>query len=260
MYKPLTTRLLPVTLAVLLAAIAFGCAGEDTASDRPEIDSQAAVQPSLQDQLDERKQAFAEQAPPEMITTFAAGLDTVRQTGILDSAVNVGDRAPDFTLPDAYGDTVVLSDLLMEGPVVISWYRGGWCPYCNLELLALRRALPEIEQTGAMLVAISPEVPDSAMSTVDRDSLDFLVLSDLGNETARDYGIVFKLPPSVKELYESNIDLPAYNKDESWELPLAATYVIDTDGIVRYAFLDVDYTRRAEPQVIIDELKKLESN
>lgn len=217
-----------------------------------------AAVPSLQARLDERQAEFNRTAPPEKIRVYEQGIETVRATGIEERALGVGDRAPEFVLPDATLDKVRLSDLLESGPVVLVWYRGGWCPYCNLELRAYQEALPNIRSHGATLVAISPELPDHSLSTKEKGRLEFTVLSDVGNRVARQYGLVFKLPDEVATHYKDHFDLTAYNGDASNELPLAATYVVDTEGVIRFAFADADYRRRAEPADVLRTLRKLE--
>src|SRR5262249_13450133 len=153
-------------------------------------------------------------------------------------ALKVGDRAPDFELPDATGKKVKLSELTARGPVVMTWYRGGWCPYCNIALRGFQKRLPEIRAEGASLVAISPETPDNSLSTAEKNHLEFEVLSDRGNRVAQSYGVAYKVPRVVAE--QSQGRLARYNGDDSGTLPLGVTYVIDHDGIIRYAFVDSD--------------------
>jgi peroxiredoxin len=172
--------------------------------------------------------------------------------------LKAGDPAPDFRLPDVRGCQVRLRDLLAKGPVVVSFYRGGWCPYCNLELRALQNALPEIKQLGAQLVAISPQTPDESLSTAEKNELEFAVLSDIGSATAKAYGIAFDLTEELRPIYSRlGHALPDKNGDDSWILPIPATYVIDKDGIVALAFVDVDYRNRLEPAEIVATLKTL---
>jgi peroxiredoxin len=142
--------------------------------------------------------------------------------------------------------------------VVVSFYRGGWCPYCNLELRALQNALPEIKQLGAQLVAISPQTPDESLSTAEKNELEFAVLSDIGSATAKAYGIAFDLTEELRPIYSRlGHALPDKNGDDSWILPIPATYVIDKDGIVALAFVDVDYRNRLEPAEIVTAIKTL---
>jgi len=149
---------------------------------------------------------------------------------------------------------VQLNDYLKKGPVVLTWYRGGWCPYCNMTLHYLQEQLPNFQLKGASLLALTPEIPDQSMSTIEKHQLQFEVLSDVGNKVAKQYGIVFKLTDAVADSYQKAFDLHAFNGDESDELPLAATYVIDQNGQIVYTFLDADYRNRAEAKDILAAL------
>ncbi len=213
--------------------------------------------PALGPQLAEAAAQSRTRLPAETVQVFADGVAEVRDSGLVDAALKVGATAIDAELPDAQGKPVRLSALWAQGPVVVVWYRGGWCPYCNLQLRAMQAALPAIQATGGTLMAITPETPDNSLSTAEKNQLEFVVLSDVGNQVAQQYGIVFKLPAKVSSLYQQLVDLVQYNGDDSDELPLAATYVIDTQGIIRYAFLDADYTQRAEPAEIVAVLQEL---
>lgn len=198
---------------------------------------------------------FLARADQQKIDDYEEGIRDVLTSGIIENALQVGDSVPNFKLTNAKGDTVDLSTYLKKGPVVLTWYRGGWCPYCNLTLRALQNALPKIKASGANLLALTPETPDNSMSTKDKHALEFEVLSDLHNEVAKKYGIVFELTPVVAQYYNKAFDLEKYNNDQSNELPLAATYVISPAGKVIWAFLDADYRKRAEPADIINALK-----
>ena len=228
---------------------------QDVTSTEATVDMNEVKMERLSDKLEAKKAASLERWSPETRTLHENGVADVERSGITARAVQVGEEAPEFSLQNQSGDTVRLKDLLERGPVVLTWYRGGWCPYCNLTLHALQQALPEIKAQGATLLALTPELPDSSLSTSEKNDLEFQVLSDLHNGVARDYGVVFKLEEKLAEAYQNGFDLHAYNGDESDELPLAATYVIDTDGKVSWAFLDHDYRKRAEPADIIDHLK-----
>ena len=146
---------------------------------------------------------------------------------------------------------------MKKGPVVLTWYRGGWCPYCNLPLHALQEELPSFKALGASLIAISPELPDNSISTAEKNNLGFEVLSDVRNAVAKKYGIVFKLIEPVAESYNQGFGLNEHNGDQSNELPLAACYIIDTNGEVTYSFLDADYRNRAEPSEITKALEAM---
>ena len=214
--------------------------------------------PSLAQQLSEQNAGARERIPTDTLAVMDAATDQVASSGLVDSAVGVGARAPEFTLPDAGGTKVALADLLTNGPVVLAFYRGGWCPYCNLELRALQAALPEIEAAGGSLVAISPELPDNSLSTKERLELAFTVLSDVGNEVAERYGLVFTIPEALRAVYDGfGIDLPASNGDASFRLPVPATYVLAPDGTVAWRFAHPDYTKRAEPADVVEALRAL---
>lgn len=207
--------------------------------------------------LNGKKQRFLAKADSTKIADYDNGLKVVEETGILESALNVGDEAVAFTLKNQVGEEVSLVELLEDGPVILTWYRGGWCPYCNITLAFLQEKLPEFELAGAQLVALTPELPDSSMSTSEKHELGFDILSDMGNKVAHEYGLVYKLTDVVAARYQKGFNLHAYNGDETDELPLAATYVIDMDGKIRYAFLDVDYRNRAEPNEVLEVLNSL---
>lgn len=212
----------------------------------------------LSEKLNERKSNFEKKADDEVKRIYAEGIQAIVDAGVLDNALNVGDKAPDFTLKNATGDDISLYDRLDEGPVVLVWYRGGWCPYCNITLQRLQSELPNFEKHNASLIALTPEVPDSSLSTTEKNDLQFDVLSDEGQKVSKEYGVVFQLTDEVAARYEKSFGLTEYNNDDSKKLPLAATYVIDTNGIITYAFLDADYRNRAEPKDIIEALEKLD--
>ncbi|MFF8367369.1 peroxiredoxin-like family protein [Streptomyces lydicus] len=175
-------------------------------------------------------------------------------------ALRTGDRAPGFRLPTATGGTVSLETLLDSGPVVLTFYRGAWCPYCNLALRALQQHHAGIAARGARLVAVSPQIPDESLTLAEKHSLDFDVLSDLGSDTAKQYGLAFDLPDDLAAVYDSfGFDLQHVNGGHSRTLPLPATYVIDRDGVIRWSFIDTDYTVRAEPADLLAALDALPS-
>ncbi|MDV7139483.1 peroxiredoxin-like family protein [Maribacter sp. TH_r10] len=211
---------------------------------------------SLKSKLEEKKADFELNANNHIKTVFKAGIASVRESGVLDKAKKVGEIAPDFELNNALGKPVALSDYLKKGKVVLTWYRGGWCPYCNMTLQQLQREVPGFNANGASLIALTPELPDKSMSTVEKQNLQFEVLSDVGNEIARAYGIVFKLADDVAEIYDASFGMRTYNGDDSYELPLAATYIINEDGKIIYAFLDADHRKRAEPSELTAFLKE----
>ena len=212
---------------------------------------------SLGTDLDSKRAEWEATAADETRTIYNDGVLAVRESGILENAVQVGDSAPDFRLHNATGKLVQLSEALAKGPVVLTWYRGGWCPYCNITLNHLQQKLADFQSAGANLIALTPELPDNSLSTLEKNHLQFEVLSDVNNKVAKQYGIVFKLDEAVSETYKQAFDLESYNGNDSDELPLAATYVIDKEGVIHYAFLDAEYRNRAEPGDILSTLKTL---
>lgn len=171
---------------------------------------------------------------------------------------SVGDIAPDFHLRDARGKYVSLKTALKDGPVVLNFYRGGWCPFCNLELNTLQRTLPKFKEAGAQLIAISPESPDNSLSTIEKHRLAFSVLSDVDSTIARQYGIIYQVPPYLIPVYEKfGVDIKSHNASDKLELPLPATYVVDSNQKIIYAFANEDYTIRADIKDILETLNKL---
>ena len=207
--------------------------------------------------LDVKRKESAEKFTKEKSQMYAEGITSVINSGILDNALNVGDKAPNFTLNNALNKPVSLYKELDKGPVILTWYRGGWCPYCNITLHYLQEKLPEFQKIGATLIALTPELPDNSLSTSEKNHLEFTVLSDVGNTIGKEYGVVFQLTNDVASIYQAGFGLHEKNGDDSNELPLAATYVIDKQGVIQYAFLDADYRERAEPTEIIEALKKI---
>lgn len=171
-------------------------------------------------------------------------------------ALQAGETAPDFALPSTDSAMVRLNDLLAEGPVVLTFFRGGWCAYCSRYLGALQAGLPAFRATGARLVAVSPQTIDASLRTVEKIGIGYKVLSDADNQVARRFGLVFRLPEAFRRAYAAlAIDLPATNGSTSFELPVPATYVIDRDRRIIHAAVDADYTRRPDPGVILDVLQ-----
>jgi peroxiredoxin len=213
---------------------------------------------SLKAELDAFRADFMANVPAEIREAMERTDMELAASGILERGLKAGDRVPDFRLPDARGRFVRMNDLLEKGPVVLSFYRGGWCPYCNLELRALQKTLPEITRFGAQLVAISPQTPDESLSTAEKNELAFSVLSDVGSVTAKAFGIAFDLAEELRPIYARfGHALPDKNGDDSWVLPIPATYVIDTEGTIALAFRDVDYRNRLEPTEIITALRAI---
>ncbi len=212
----------------------------------------------LQQQIDEFNAQAASKVPAELLRDLTSPIGQLITSGAAEKALKEGAQAPDFTLPDALGKAVTLSHLLKQGPVVITFYRGEWCPYCNLELRAYQQALPQLQALGASLVAISPQTPDHSLSTTEKMELTFAVLSDVGNQVARQFGLVFTIDEAVRAAHKQvGVNLPEFNGSDSWELPMAGTFLVDQSGAVRLAFVNPDFTRRLDPSVIIARLKEL---
>ena len=212
----------------------------------------------LEQQLAAFKAEFARAAPAGRPALYEAKIEELRASFAVEAAIGVDDQAPDFVLPDAQGKMLSLYHLLESGPAVVTFYRGGWCPYCNIQLRAYQAALPEMVALGARLVAISPQLPDRSLSMAETNELTFDVLSDVGNTVARRFGLVYALPEELRAALRSNNKaLPGINGDESWELPVPAVYVIARDRRVALAAIDVDYRNRLEPEAILAALKSL---
>jgi len=215
---------------------------------------------TLKDSIATFMQGVSKQAPPEVLAGLGAEIKKLAESGIARQALQVGARAPDFTLPDAHGKPVTLSALLAKGPAVVTFYRGGWCPFCDLQLRAYQGVLGAIHDLGAELVAISPQTPDYALSDVEKKQLSFPVLSDKANAAARQYGLVFKLSDVMQQLQTGfGNPIPKFNGDQAWELPMPGTFVLDRGGVVRLAHVDPDYMKRLEPAAILDALRAVKA-
>jgi peroxiredoxin len=209
---------------------------------------------TLRDQL-----AGISAAIPEAIgSRIDAGVREIEAAGVT-TGLAVGDRAPGFTLPDALERPVSLADLLAEGPVVAVFYRGEWCPYCNLQLHALQAALPTIRELGASLVAISPQAADHSLSLTEKHKLAFPVLSDLDQHVIQAYKVQFTVAGDLEDLLVNVFqnDPADQNADRSRSLPVPAVFVIDQEGVVQAAFVSADWRVRAEPADIISALRTL---
>jgi peroxiredoxin len=213
---------------------------------------------TLKSELESFRTEFMSKVPPEVREAMSRADLELAGSGIVENALKAGDQAPDFALPDAHGRTVRLSSLLKKGRVVLSFYRGGWCPYCNLELRALQQVLPELRQLNASLIAVSPQLPDASLSTAEKNALEFPVLSDTRSEVARAFGVAFDLAEELRPIYmRFGHALPDVNGDAQWLLPIPATYVIEQNGTIALAFIDVDYRKRLEPADILATLNAL---
>jgi peroxiredoxin len=209
-------------------------------------------------QLTRQLSEYAAQIPAPVAGRLAAAFADITASGAAPGLA-VGEQARPFILPDATGQTVSLAARLAQGPVVLSFYRGEWCPFCNLELRALQAALPQLTERGAALIAISPQSPDHSLSVTEKAGLTFDVLSDARQEVIAAYRVQFTVPADLKDLHLNVFgnDLSAHAADGSWDLPIPATFVIDQAGIIRARHVSADYTTRMDPAEIVAALDKL---
>jgi peroxiredoxin len=217
---------------------------------------------SLQAKLDAFKADFEAGKPPynvpySVIETMRRATAELIESGAARRAKKAGDVAPSFALKDPEGNVINSADLLKRGPVVLSFYRGVWCPYCNMELQALQAAKPEFDSYGASLVAISPQTAPNSRKSMRQNNLSFPILSDVKGKVAAAFGLRFDLPDYLVELYKQlKNDLPTFNDDPSWTLPMPARYVIAQNSVILYSEVNPDYTRRPEPEDMIPVLQR----
>jgi peroxiredoxin len=217
---------------------------------------------SLQAKLDAFKADCEAGKPPynvpySVIETMHRATAELIESGTARRAKKAGDVAPSFALKDPDGNVISSADLLKRGPVVLSFYRGVWCPYCNMELQALEATKPEFDKYGASLVAISPQTAPNSRRSVRQNNLSFPILSDVKGKVGAAFGLRFDLPDYLVELYKQlKNDLPTFNDDPSWTLPMPARYVIGQNGVILYSEVNPDYTRRPEPEDMIPVLQQ----
>ncbi|WP_417898916.1 peroxiredoxin-like family protein [Bacillus haimaensis] len=212
---------------------------------------------TLLEEIQAYKEAFKQKAPEEKQKLMAQATKELEESGVAQG-LKEGDQVPDFILPDAKGKMVSITEELTNGPVILTFYRGGWCPYCNLELKAYQSEIDSIKDAGATLIAISPETPDASLSTKEKNELEFIVLSDEGNKVAEQFNLVFKMPDYLIEIYkDSGLNVPGYNGNDDWELPKPATFVIGQSGKIVFAEVDSDYTKRVDPSKVIEIVKNI---
>ena len=211
----------------------------------------------LIDEIKKYKDAFKIKAPQEVQDKMLAATKKLEDTSISKNALTVGSLAKEINLPNAIGNEVSLFKTLEENDfAVVSFYRGVWCAYCNFELKALQGINEELKQLGAKLIAVSPQSPDASLTTKEKNELEFEVLSDNENIIAKEYGLVFSLAEELRPIYLSfGIDIPATNKEDSYEIPMPATYVINKKKEIIFSFIDEDYTKRCEPQDILEAIR-----
>ena len=215
---------------------------------------------SLKEKLDAMRAAKEEGRifPPEVVAVMHKSTAELAASGQAGRALKAGDLAPGFILPDANGGLVSSQDLLARGPLVLTFYRGVWCPYCNLDLQAIEEIAPRIRSLGATLAATSQQSAANSRKSQADNKLSFPILNDKCGETAAAFGIRFRLPDDLIELYKGlKVDLSRINGEPSWTLPMPARYVIGQDGVIAYAEVNPDYTRRPEPDELLPVLERL---
>ena len=213
---------------------------------------------TLSQQLDEYRAGWRERVPAERRAAMERHIAHLEAGGIGKAAKQTGDRAPDIALPDVHGNVVSLAPMLEKGPVVVVFYRGGWCPFCNMQLKAYETVLPRITAAGASVVAISPEKPDDTVSTAEKNALTFPVLSDIDQKVGKAFGLVYAFTDELRSVYDGfKLDIPGKNGTPGeWSLPLSATYVIGSDGRVLFADTGVDYRHRTDPMDVLAVLER----
>ena len=220
----------------------------------------AMTQPYLTEKLSQLKKMSLSALDGNTRATIVASLDKLSRSEVAQTAKNVGDIAPNFCLPNVKGQYIHLEEILQTGPVVLSFYRGGWCPYCNLELQLLQHYLPLIKAFDARLIAISPEAPDQIFITAKPNQLNFEVVSDQEYQVTRQYGLIYTLFEEMYPIYQMwKSDLHNYNRNNSYELSAPATYIIDKKGIIKTVYLALDYTTRMEPADVIKVLQVIKN-
>ena len=220
----------------------------------------ASSVPSIEVPLRERLREIREQSRAligaERMSPVDCAVAELEQSGPVDRILPVGAKAPEFALSDQNGKIVSSAELLARGPLIINFYRGRWCPYCVAMLEMWQQMLARIREAGANLLAISPQKPQHTFFTADQHKLTYPVLSDAGNAVAREFGLVYRLPDYLQQHYRRVfINLPNSNGDQSWELPLPASYVIGQDGLVLYAKAFADFTQRPEPEEVLSSIQ-----
>ncbi len=243
------TRKHTLLILFMLASVSmFALAGQEIPNYQHSVDQMAEKQ-----KADKKASKFSE---TDMRIMKQAGADLAK--AMPDPGLKVGEKAPDFSLPDAWGKTVKLSDQLKHGPVVLVFYRGAWCPFCNLHLNALHRSQSHFKRYDAQLIAVTPQIPDKSREQINKDKYAFTVLSDLDDHVMKSYRLLYSLSPELVAVYKKHgLDVEAFNGEGRTILPIPGTYVIDQKGIIRAAHADTDYKQRMEPADIIKVLASL---
>ncbi len=234
-------------LSVLLLLAPAGIAANELPSYQQSLDQYMEKSKNQKSPFSSSDMAVMEQAGENLASSMPA------------PGIKVGEKAPDFVLNNALGKPVSLKDKLKQGPVVLVFYRGAWCPFCNMHLHALQASLPEFKKYGAQLITITPQTPDKSVEQFREKGYPFEVLSDLDSKVMKDYRLYFELPADLVEVYKQHgLDIESFNGKGRNVLPVPGSFVIDTSGIVRAMYADTDYKKRMEPSAIIDALIKMQ--
>lgn len=210
----------------------------------------------LREILAARKEKIAQYVPATTLEVHARVVAELKSRGLAARSLAMGAQVPAFTLPDHNGKPVDSTDLLTRGRLVLCFFRGRWDPFCCGQMEAMNRIVDEIDRRGASIAAISPQTVKQAFFMADQHRLRFPLLSDAGNQVAREFGLVYRVPPEQESIYRrAFINLPFTNGDQSWELPIPATYVIEQDRTVLFTSANEDYTERAELAEILSHLQ-----
>jgi peroxiredoxin len=217
--------------------------------------------PSYQQSLDQYMEQSAREkspfSPDDIAVMEKAGKDLA--ASMPAPGIRVGEKAPEFVLNNALGKSVSLNEQLKQGPVVLVFYRGAWCPFCNMHLHVLQQSLPEFRKYGARLITITPQTPDKSIEQFKQKGYPFEVLSDLDSKVMKDYRLYYELPDDLVAVYKKHgLDIEAFNGKNRNVLPIPGSFVIDANGVVQAMHADADYKKRMEPSAIIDALKKMQ--
>lgn len=216
----------------------------------------------FQQQLEKIKQRIEGNMPPAYLKIMHQATEELQQSGIKDGVLRVGDKAPVFTLVNQEGNLVSSKSLLEKGMLVLTFYRGVWCPYCNADLANLKKYVPKLEDVGATLVGVSPELPQYLQKIIAMQRLNFDILHDERNEVASEFGLKFFYSEELKSLYHDkfNINLEVQQGNDEWALPMPARFVIDQEGMIQYAESEPDYRNRPDPDELVSVLRGLQKN
>ena len=219
---------------------------------QPDLDSRP-----LREILAERKELIAKYIPAETQVIHTQAVAELKQRRIAANILPIGAKAPQFELQDQNGKPHSSTDLLARGRLVVCFIRGRWCPFCVGQMEAMNVAMAQIEKAGAALIAISPQTVKQSFFMSDQHKLRFPLLSDAGNQVARQFGLTYRVPAMQEAVYRrAFVNLPFTNGDQSWELPIPASYIFDGDGAVLYVSANEDYTERPEPGEVVEFLRR----